>query len=84
MGKGDGSKSDCNNYRGISLLAIADKILEKVRLKRLTSTIIDPILPESKCGFRANRGATEMIKAEENSKKQHKDLCKVFINLTNA
>ena len=55
------SKSDCKNYRGISLVAIAGKILGKVLLKRLTSTIIEPVLTESQCGLRANRGTTDMI-----------------------
>ena len=76
--KRKGSKSDCNNYRGISLLAIAGKILGKVLLKRLTSTIIEPVLPESQCGFRANRGTTDMIfcarHIQEKSREQHMDL----------
>ena len=62
--KRKGSKSDCNNYRGISLLAIAGKILGKILLKRLTTTIIEPVLPESQCGQswpRANRGTNDMI-----------------------
>ena len=86
--KRKGSKSDCNNYRGISLLAIAGKILGKVLLKRLTSTIIEPVLPESQCGFRANRGTTDMIfcarQIQEKSREQHKDLYMVFIDLTKA
>ena len=40
----EGFESDYN-YRGISLLAIAGKILGKDLLKRLTSTIIEPVLP---------------------------------------
>ena len=72
------SKSDCNNYRGISLLAIAGKILGKVLLKRLATTIIEPVLPESQCGFRANRGTTDLNfcarQIQEKSREQHKDL----------
>ena len=86
--KRKGSESDCNNYRGISLLAIAGKILGKVLLKRLTSTIIEPVLPVSQCGFRANRGTTDMIfcarQMQEKSREQHKDLHMVFIDLTKA
>ena len=43
--KREGANSYCDNYRGISLLAIAGKILRKVLQKRLTSTIIEPVLP---------------------------------------
>ena len=86
--KRKGSKSDCNNYRGISLLAIAGKILGKVLLKRLTNTIIEPTLPESQCGFRANRGTTDMIfsarQIQEKSREQQRDLYMVFIDLTKA
>ena len=86
--KRKGSKSDCNNYRGISLLAIAGKILGKVLLKRLTSTTIEPVLPESQCRLRANRGTTDMIfcarQIQEKSREQHKDLYMVFIDLTKA
>ena len=85
--KRKGSKSDCNNYRGISL-AIAGKILGKVLLKRLTNIIIEPTLPESQCGFRANRGTTDMIfsarQIQEKSREQHRDLYMVFIDLTKA
>ena len=59
--KRKGSKSDFNNYRGISLLAIAGKILGRVLLKKLETTIIEPVLHESQCGFRATRGTTDMI-----------------------
>ena len=80
--KRKGSKSDYSNYRGISLLAIAGKILGKVLLKRLTTTIIEPVLPESQCGFRANRGTTDIIfwarQAQEKSREQHKNLYMVF------
>ena len=86
--KRKGSRSDCNNYRGISLPAIAGKILGKVLLKRLTSTIIETVLPESQCGFRANCGTTDMIfcarQIQEKSKEQHKDHYMVFIELAMA
>ena len=73
---------------GESLLAIAGKILGKDLLKRLTTTIIEPVFPESQCGFRANHGTTDMIfcarQILEKSREQHKDLYMVFIGLTKA
>jgi len=49
--KNKGSKSDCGNYRGISLLSIAGKIFARVMLNRLT-TVSEQNLPEAQCGFR--------------------------------
>lgn len=59
--KNKGKKSDCSNYRGITLLSIAGKILARVLLNRLTPAIAEEVLPESQCGFRANQGTTDMI-----------------------
>ena len=66
---------------------MAGKILGKVLLKRLAATIIEPVLPESQCGFRSNRGTTDIFCArqiQEKSREQHKDLYMVFIDLTKA
>ena len=54
--KNKGSKSDCTNYRGITLLSIAGKILSRILLDRLTLHVSKEVLPESQCGFRYNGG----------------------------
>ena len=59
--KNKGVKSDCSNYRGITLLSIAGKVLARLMLNRLISTIAEENTPESQCGFRANRGTTDMV-----------------------
>ena len=46
----------CDNYRGISLLAIAGKILAQVLLNRLIVHLEHGLLPESQCGFRGGVG----------------------------
>nr|XP_027231896.1 uncharacterized protein LOC113823449 [Penaeus vannamei] len=58
--KNKGSRSDCNNYRGISLLSIVGKVFAKVALGRL-QLLANRIYPESQCGFRAKRSTLEMI-----------------------
>ena len=59
--KNKGETSDCSNYRCITLLSIAGKILPRVLLNRLIPTIAQQNTPESQCGFRSNRRMTDMI-----------------------
>ncbi|XP_074627031.1 uncharacterized protein LOC141885034 [Acropora palmata] len=86
--KGKGDKSSCDNYRGVSLLSIASKILCKVILNRLNTHLLDEIVPESQCGFRKNRGTVDMIfcarQIQEKCKEQNKDLYIHFVDLTKA
>ncbi|KAI8516323.1 hypothetical protein Bbelb_049040 [Branchiostoma belcheri] len=86
--KNKGEKSDCSNYRGVTLLSIAGKILARVVLDRLISTIAEENLPESQCGFRANRGTTDMIfvlrQIQEKCREQNMGLYAAFIDLTKA
>ncbi|KAL6484915.1 hypothetical protein MHYP_G00069600 [Metynnis hypsauchen] len=86
--KNKGSKSDCGNYWGISLLSIAGKILARVILNRLILSVSEENLPEAQCGFRPGRSTTDMIFAvrqvQEKCKEQNKDLYAVFIDLTKA
>ena len=56
-----GDKSECGNFRGISLLSIVGKVFARVLLNRLISAVANDVLPESQCGFRAQRGTSDMI-----------------------
>ena len=44
--------SDCNNYKGISLVAHAGNVLLKIVASRLSNYEDRGILPEEQCGFR--------------------------------
>ena len=59
--KDKGDKSSCDNYRGISLLSVAGKILSKVILNRLNKHLFNETVPESQCGFYQNRRTVDMI-----------------------
>ena len=76
--KNRGSKTDCGNYRGISLLSVAGKILARVILNHLITNILEKKLPEAQCGFRPNRSTTDMIffvrQVQEKCIKQNMDL----------
>ena len=58
--KRKGDKSKCGNYKGISFLSKAGKILSGI-LNESLQPITENILPESQSGFRPNRGTTDMI-----------------------
>ncbi|PSN48471.1 hypothetical protein C0J52_11717 [Blattella germanica] len=55
-----GDKTDCNNYRGISLLSTSYKILTNKLVSRLT-LFIDKIIGDHQCGFRRNRSTIDQI-----------------------
>jgi hypothetical protein len=52
-------KNDCNNYRGISLLSTAYKVLSNI-LARLTP-YVNEIIGYHQCGFRHNRSTMDHI-----------------------
>ena len=85
--KNKGDRSDCNNYRGISLLSIVGKAFARVVLARL-QVLAQQVYPESQCGFRAGRSTTDMIfslrQLQEKCREQQKALFIAYIDLTKA
>ena len=79
--------SDCNSYRGISLLAIAGKVFARVVLPR-TQKLAERVYPESQCGLRSKRSTTDMIfsvrQLQEKYNEQNMPLYIAFIDLTKA
>ena len=53
-------KTDCNNYRGISLLPSTYKILSNILLSRLIA-YAEEVIEDHQCGFRRNRSTTDHI-----------------------
>ena len=86
--KNRSSKTDCGNYRGISLLSIAGKSLARVILNRLITNISEENLPDAQSGFRPNRITTDTIlsvcQVQEKCIEQNMDLVAVFKDLTKA
>ena len=57
-----GDKTECGNYRGISLVLRAGKVLLKVVARRLGAYCeVKGLLPEEQCGFRPDRSTTDMM-----------------------
>jgi hypothetical protein len=55
-----GDKTDCSNYRGISLLSTIYKILSNILLSKLTP-YAEEVIGDHQCGFRHNRSTTGHI-----------------------
>ena len=86
--KEKGSKTDCGNYRGISPLSIAGKIIARIILNRLIISVSEANLPEAQCGFRPGRRTTDRTflvrQVQEKCTEENKDLYAVFVDLTKA
>ena len=54
-------RTQCNNYRWISLLSVPGKVLTLILLQRLQA-IIDPQLLEAQCGFRKGQDMVDQIR----------------------
>ena len=55
-----GDLTSCDNWRGIVLLDVVGKVLEKIIQMRL-QRVAEMELPESQCGFREGRGCSDMV-----------------------
>ena len=82
-------RTECGNYRGISLVAHAGKILLKIIARRLSEYCERVgILPEEQSGFRPNRSTTDMMfvirRLQELARKKRIPLYVCFIDLTGA
>ncbi len=58
--KGKGSRNECGNYRGISLLSIAGKVYGKIVIDRV-QMITESKASEEQGGFRKGRGCIDQI-----------------------
>ena len=57
-----GDKTECGNYRGISLVSHAGKVLLKVVARRLSAYCeAKGLLPEEQCGLRPDRSTADMM-----------------------
>ena len=82
-------RTEFGNYRGISLVAHAGKILLKITARRLSEYCERVrILPEEQSGFRPNRSTTDMMfvicRLQELARKKRIPLYVCFIDLTKA
>ena len=82
-----GDRSQCGNYRGISLLSVVGKFLADMILQRLT-TLARRVYPESEQGYREGRGTIDEIftvrQLMEKSREQHHNLYIAFIDFSKA
>lgn len=83
-----GDRTQCGNYRGISLLSIAGKAFARILLNRLNVHITPDVLPETQCGFRNNRSTVDMIfclrQLQEKCIEHNQPLYIVFVDFTKA
>ena len=83
-----GDRTECGNYRGISLLSAAGKIFARILLNRLSSHITPEVVPETQYGFGSNRSTVDMIfclrQLQEKCIEQDRPLYIVFVDFTKA
>ena len=78
-----GDKTDCNNYRGISLLPTTYKILSNILLSRLTPYAKE-IIGDHQCGFRRNRSTIDHIFCIRKKLRKNGSTMKLFIDFKKA
>jgi len=58
--KGKGERSECKNYRGISLLSVVGKVYARVLMERVRR-ITEGLMDDEQGGFRKGRGCVDQI-----------------------
>ena len=82
-------RSNCNNYRGISLVSHAGKVLLKIVANRLSEYCeAHGMLPEEQCGFRPDRSTVDMLfvvrRLQELGRRRRIPLHMCFVDLQKA
>ena len=76
------------NFRSISLLSNVGKVFLRILLNRLISVIVNKMLPESQCGFRADCRTVDMIfsawQPQEICREQNLSFYHCFIDLSKS
>ena len=82
-----GTRTVCDNYRGISLLSIPSKVICRAILNRIKPRV-ELQLRESQCGFRKGRGCADQLFSlrvmMEKAREYHRPLYMCFIDLRKA
>ena len=77
--KGKGERSECKNYRGISLLRVVGKIYAGIlvgRVRRVTRGLID----DEQEGFKAGKGCVDQIfTLKQTGEKAREKKCRVYM-----
>ena len=80
-----GDRSDCNSYRGTSLLSVVGKVFARVACTRLR-ILAERTLPESQGGFRTGRSTIDMIfsfrQLQDKCREQRRSLFIAFTDRT--
>ena len=84
-----GDKTECGNYRSISLVSHAGKVLLKVVARRLSAYCeAKGLLPEEQFGFRPDRSTTDMMfvvrRLQEMRRKAGVSLVLCFVDIQKA
>ena len=83
-----GDRTECGNYRGISLNSAAGKIFARILLNIFSNHITPEGVPEMQCSFRSNRRTVDMIfclwQLQEKCIEQDRPLYIVFVDFTKA
>ena len=82
-------RTECSNYRGLSLVAHAGKVLLKIVANRLGDFCEEAgILPEEQCGFRPQRSTADMMfvvrRLQELGRTSNTSVAICFIDLAKA
>ena len=83
-------RSNCNNYRRISLLSHAGKVLLKIVANRLSDYYCEThgILPDEQCGFRPERSTVDILfvvrRLQELARRRRIPLYMCFVDLQKA
>ena len=82
-----GDKTDCSNYRRLSLLPTTYKIVSNILLSRLTA-YAEEIIGDHQCGFRRSRSTAEHIlcirQILEKKREYNEEVHQLFIDFKKA